>query len=163
MSLRIIGDTPTPDINVTPLIDVLLVLLIIFMIVTPLKPARFTAFIPEEPRNEPIPPTPDILTLVVEINTDGSLKLNNLEGMGSVHDTGKLSGRLAQLFEERLANHAYARELASRVDLPEWERIQRTVFIKASRTTRYGDVAKVIDGLKGAGANPIGLQIDDLN
>src|SRR5882757_6766001 len=95
------GQKVQPYINVTPLIDVLLVLLIIFMVVTPLKPSRFRAFIPEPPRNEPVPPKPNILTLVVEIKSDGSLKLNNLDGLGSVNDTGKLSAALVKTFEER--------------------------------------------------------------
>ncbi len=152
-----------PYINVTPLIDVLLVLLIIFMVVTPLKPSRFRAFIPEPPRNEAKPPNPNIDTLIVEIKTDGTLKLNSLEDMGSVNETGKLSAKLAKLFQERLENRDYAVELASRTDLPEADRVQKTVFIKAPRAIRYGEVAKVIDGIKGAGANPVGLQIDDLN
>jgi biopolymer transport protein ExbD len=152
-----------PHINVTPLIDVLLVLLIIFMVVTPLKPSRFEAKIPSPPRDEPVPTKADINTLVVEIKTDGSLKLNSLDDMGTVNDTGKLSMRLSKLFQERLENRDYAPELASRTDLPEAERVQKTVFIKAPRAIRYGEVAKVIDGIKGAGANPVGLQVDDLN
>ena len=163
MSLRTVSNRTEPNINVTPLIDVLLVLLIIFMIVTPLKPSRFIAFIPEPPRDEPEPPTLNILNLVVEIRADGSLKLNGLEEMGSVNDTGKLSAALVKLFEERHEHHTFAPELVSRLDLPEQERVLRTVFIKAPRAIRYGDVAKVIDGIKGAGASPIGLQIDDLN
>jgi biopolymer transport protein ExbD len=152
-----------PHINVTPLIDVLLVLLIIFMVVTPLKPSRFRAFVPEPPRNEAILSKPNSLTLVVEIKSDGSLKLNNLDGLGSVNDTGKLSAALVKTFEERRENHSYAEELVGRADLPEAERVQKTVFIKAPRAIRYGEVAKVIDGIKGAGASPVGLQIDDLN
>jgi len=163
MSMQTINDHAEPNINVTPLIDVLLVLLIIFMIVTPLKPSRFLAFIPEPPRNEPIPPQANIHTLVVEIAHDGRLKLNSKEDMGSVNDTGKLSAMLTKVFEDRRINHAYAPEMIARVDLPEQDRIQRTVFIKAPRALRYGDVAKVIDGIKVAGANPVGLQIDDLN
>ncbi len=50
-----------------------------------------------------------------------------------------------------------------RPDLPEDARIEKTVFIKAQRTLPYGEVVKVIDGIKGAGANPIGLQLDYLN
>ncbi|MBV9959993.1 MAG: biopolymer transporter ExbD [Acidobacteria bacterium] len=152
-----------PYINVTPLIDVLLVLLIIFMVVTPLKPSRFEALVPDERRDEPVPVKPNPLALIVEIRTDGSLKLNGLEDMGSINETGKLSAALVKAFEERRANHTYAAELATRTDLPEALRVQRTVFIKAPRAIRYGEVAKVIDGIKGAGAYPIGLQIDDLN
>jgi len=42
------------------------------------------------------------------------------------------------------------------------QRIEKTVFVKAPRTMKYGDVVKVIDAIKGAGANPVGLQVDDL-
>ncbi len=42
------------------------------------------------------------------------------------------------------------------------ERIEKTVFIRAPRSIYYGDVAQVIDAVKGAGANPVGLQIDNL-
>jgi biopolymer transport protein ExbD len=52
--------------------------------------------------------------------------------------------------------------MLTRLDLPEDVRIEKTVFIKGPRSLPYGEVAKVIDGLKGAGASPIGLQIDDL-
>src|SRR2546427_8466158 len=90
---------PTPFINVTPLIDVLLVLLIIFMVVTPLKPSRFAARLPAPPEDRRLPPNPQ--TLVVTIEPDHSLKLNSLGDMGTVEDTGKLSAKLAQLFQER--------------------------------------------------------------
>ena len=58
-----------PNINVTPLIDVLLVLLIIFMVITPLKPSRFEAKVPAEPKDEQTADVkPNPLTLVVAIN-----------------------------------------------------------------------------------------------
>jgi biopolymer transport protein ExbD len=50
----------------------------------------------------------------------------------------------------------------NRFDLSDDVRIEKTVFIKGPRSLAYGEVAKVIDGLKGAGASPIGLQLDDL-
>jgi biopolymer transport protein ExbD len=153
-----------PYINVTPLIDVLLVLLIIFMVVTPMKPSRFKALIPEPPRpTQGPPPESSILTLVVTIKQDGSLELNKTGDMGSVNDTGKLNAKLAELFRRRLESHTYSREMMDRIDLPEEKRIQRTVFIKAPRAIAYGEVAKVIDGIRGAGAEPIGLQIDELD
>ena len=153
-----------PYINVTPLIDVLLVLLIIFMVITPMKPSRFKALIPEPPR-PPQGPIQEgsILTLVVTIKQDGALELNKLSDMGSVNDTGKLSATLVELFQQRLAMHVYRADMFDRLDLPEEKRIQRTVFIKAPRTIAYGEVAKVIDGIKGAGAEPVGLQIDELD
>jgi biopolymer transport protein ExbD len=151
-----------PNINVTPLIDVLLVLLIIFMVVSPLKPARFLAKVPAEPDRE-LTLNPNDKTLVVTINLDRSLKLNSLTDMGSVNDTAKLSFTLVDLFEKRVQNHVYRDEARDRVDLPDSVRIERTVFIKAPRSLPYADVVRVLDGIKGAGANPVGLQIDDLN
>jgi biopolymer transport protein ExbD len=74
-----------------------------------------------------------------------------------------LSTKLIDLFKERKNNHVYRDELISRPDVPEEYRIERTVFIKAPRSISYGEVAKVIDGIKGAGAEPIGLQLDALN
>ncbi|HYE64360.1 MAG TPA: biopolymer transporter ExbD [Pyrinomonadaceae bacterium] len=148
------GDDAVPYINVTPLIDVLLVLLIIFMVVTPLKPSRFEAKIPSEPDpNQDLSLLkPNPLTLVVTISPDFRLKLNQ-EEMGSVNETGPISSRLAALFQQRKEQRAYR---------PGTEEVERTVFIKAPRSIRYGEVVKVIDAIKGAGANPVGLQIDDL-
>jgi biopolymer transport protein TolR len=150
-----------PYINVTPLIDVLLVLLIIFMVVTPLKPSRFKAQIPE-PHQGP-PPQGSVLTLVVAIKEDGTLELNSLGDMGTVNDTGKLSVKLARVFQERLEQHTYSPDMSYRSDLPEEARIQKTVFIKAPKSIPYGEVVKVIDGIKGSGAEPIGLQVDELD
>jgi biopolymer transport protein ExbD len=153
-----------PYINVTPLIDVLLVLLIIFMVVTPTKPSRFKALIPEPPQpTQGPPPEASILTLVVTIKQDGALELNKIGEMGSVNDTGKLSATLSELFQRRMESHAYRYDLKDRIDLPEEKRIARTVFIKAPRSIAYGEVAKVIDGIRGAGAEPVGLQIDELD
>jgi len=151
-----------PFINVTPLIDVLLVVLIIFMVASPLKPHSFAAKLPAEPDTAPLLP-PNILTLVVTIEPDRTLKLNSLTDMGTVDDTGKLSTRLAALFQERTKNHVYRDSMLTRPDLPEEYRIEKTVFIKAPRSISYGEVARVIDGIKGAGAEPVGLQLDGLN
>lgn len=151
-----------PNINVTPLIDVLLVMLIIFMVASPLRPGRFKALVPQPPEpTSPLEPNP--WTLVVTIEEDQSLKLNGMADMGSVSDMGKLSVRLSRLFQERAERRAYRYGMESRTDLPEDARIERTVFIKAPRSMQYGAVARVIDGVKGAGAEPIGLQLDDLN
>jgi biopolymer transport protein ExbD len=151
-----------PNINVTPLIDVLLVMLIIFMVAAPLKPHSFAAKLPSEPDDRILPPDPK--TLVVTIQPDRTLKLNRLNNdMGTVEDPANLSDFLRSLFKERRANHVYRADMLSRVDLPEDYRIEKTVFIKAPRSIPYGEVAKVIDSLKGAGAEPMGLQLDDLN
>ena len=153
---------PKPNINVTPLIDVLLVMLIIFMVLSPLRPARFLAKVPSQPASDSgITPNPN--TLVVTIKTDHTLMLNGLADMGSVSDTSKLSATLVDLFQQRLLNHVYRDELRDRVDLPESLRIERTVFIKAPRSIPYLEVMKVMDGIKGAGAGPLGLQIDTLD
>jgi biopolymer transport protein ExbD len=52
--------------------------------------------------------------------------------------------------------------METRSDVKEDDRIEKTVFVKAPRAAKYGDVVKVIDAIKGAGANPVGLQVDDL-
>ena len=151
-----------PSINVTPLIDVLLVMLIIFMIAAPLKPQRFLTKVPSEPeRDDRIQPNDK--TLVVTIKSDRTLMLNKMTDMGSVNDPSKVASTLFDLFDKRLQNHVYRDELRDRADLPDSVRIEKTVFIKAPRSLPYADVVRVLDGLKGAGASPIGLQIDDLN
>ena len=161
MGMAVGGGAAKPNINVTPFIDILLVLLIIFMVITPLKPTRFKALVPNEPppSNEPIKPNP--LTLVVSIDKDLKLKLNT-DDAGSVNDTAALSKKLSDTFQERRASHAYEPGKETRVDLPEEERIAKAVFVKAPRSLAYGDVVKVIDAIKGAGGSPIGLQIDSL-
>lgn len=143
-----------PSINVTPLIDVLLVLLIIFMVITPLKPSRFEAKVPAEPKDQPqanVKPNP--LTLVVSINKDTKAVTLNNEPFGDVTDTEKLSDKLKEIFKQREDN-GVLREGTNEVE--------KTLFIKSPKSVRYGDVVKVIDASKAAGASPIGLQIDDL-
>ena len=155
--------TAQPFINVTPLIDVLLVLLIIFMVVTPLKPSRFKADIPtqRDPNEDLSKLKPNPLTLVVTISPDLQIKLNQ-DGMGSVNDTAPLAQKLAQVFQQRNEQRAYKVGMEARADVKEDDRIEKTVFVKAPRATKYGDVVKVIDAIKGAGASPVGLQVDDL-
>ena len=148
------ADEAVPSINVTPLIDILLVLLIIFMAISPLKPARFEAKVPAEPKPEEndTPPRPNPLTLVVSVDNNLRITLNN-ESMGDVSDTSTLSGKLTQVFKER-ENGGVFREGTNEVE--------KTIFMKAPRSVKYGEVVKVIDAAKVAGAQPIGLQIDDL-
>ena len=150
-----------PNINVTPLIDVLLVLLIIFMVAVPFRPHRFTAKLPSQS-----PPDlrlrPNDNTLVVTIEPDRTLRLNALSDVGTVDDPSKLNQKLIALFDERTRNKVYRAEMLDRFDVPEALRIEKTVFIKAPRGIRYGDVMLVMDGVKGTGAEPIGLQLDDL-
>lgn len=152
-----------PYINVTPLIDVLLVLLIIFMVVTPLKPSRFKADIPtqRDPNEDLSRLKPNPLTLVVSIGSDLQLKLNQ-DSLGSVNDVTPLAQRLKAVFDQRKDQRAYRVGYETRTDVKEEDRIEKTVFVKAPRATKYGDVVKVIDAIKGAGASPVGLQVDDL-
>ncbi len=140
----------TPNINVTPLIDVLLVLLIIFMVISPLKPSAFKANVPSEPKPGG-EPNPD--TLVVSVNSDLSLEINRQKDFGTVAEPTNLIAKLSQTFKEREENGAFR---------PGTNEIETTVFIKAPRTLQYGEVAKVVDAVKQAGASPIGLQIDNL-
>ena len=144
----------SPNINVTPLIDVLLVLLIIFMCITPLKPSRFEAKVPAEPKDQQdVNVKPNPLTLVVAINKETKgITLNN-ENFGDVSDTEKLNTKLNEIFRER-ENNGVFREGTNEVE--------KTIFIKSPKSIRYGDVVRVIDAAKSAGASPIGLQIDDL-
>lgn len=144
----------TPYINVTPLIDVLLVLLVIFMVITPLKPSRFEAKVPAEPKDQPnVQVQVNPLTLVVAINKDTKDVTLNNELYGNVTDTQKLIDKLREVFKQR-ADAGVLNENTNQVE--------RTLFVKAPKSVRYGDVVQVIDAVKQAGASPIGLQIDDL-
>jgi biopolymer transport protein ExbD len=141
-----------PQINITPLIDILLVLLIIFMVISPLKPAKFEAKLPAESNEGKTHPH----ALIVSVDEKLQLRLNNGETLGSTEDTGKLNALLAQTFQERARNGVVKQNARGEAET------EKTVFIKAPRSVNYGTIAKVVDGVKGAGANPIGLQIDDL-
>ncbi|MEQ1923231.1 MAG: biopolymer transporter ExbD, partial [Pyrinomonadaceae bacterium] len=80
------------------------------------------------------------------------ITLNN-ENFGDVSDTEKLRSKLAEIFKER-ENNGVFREGTNEVE--------KTIFLKSPKSVRYGDVVKVIDAAKAAGASPIGLQVDDL-
>ena len=131
--------TAAPFINVTPLIDVLLVLLIIFMIISPARPNKFDARIPDKQKPEE-PDTEQTLALVVTINQGGGYALN----MQPAKTLDELQSQLSRALDRRPA------------DL-------KAVFLKAPRTLNYGEVAKVIDIMKLAGSAPIGLQIENLD
>jgi biopolymer transport protein TolR len=153
----------TPAINVTPLIDILLVLLIIFMVITPLKPARFKAWVPSPPENKDAKISPQ--TLVVAVAPDLSLKLimgKDVIAEGTVGEAGAVAARLASEWRERKLAGRWKTELAARSDLAPDDRVERTVFVRAPRTVHYGEVARVIDAVKGAGAQPVGLQTEQL-
>jgi biopolymer transport protein TolR len=128
-----------PHINVTPLIDILLVLLIIFMVISPMKPAKFEARIPEKlPTDDRKVNTID--SLVVSIDRDGGYLLNQRPAK-TIDD---LTGILRFMLDQRPS------EL-------------RTVFVKAPRFLNYGQVVRVIDAVKAAGSTRIGLQIEGLD
>ena len=128
-----------PFINVTPLIDVLLVLLIIFMIISPTRPSKFDARIPDKQKPDDSKIDTD-LALVVTINHGGGYALN----MQPAKTLDELQSQLHRALDGRP------------VDL-------KAVFLKAPRTLNYGEVAKVIDIMKLAGCAPIGLQIENLD
>ena len=128
-----------PDINVTPLIDVLLVLLIIFMVVAPLKPAQFETKVPQKnPNPQPQETNNDLLMVVLKNN-------NTIEFPAQQKvSPDELSAKLASALADR----------------PEAD---RTVIIAAPTKLPYNNIVNVIDVIKGAGATTIGLQIDSLD
>src|ERR1700750_3442523 len=136
----------TPSINVTPLIDILLVLLIIFMVITPLKPARFKAYVPTPPENPDEKLSPR--TLVVSVEGSGALKLirgATTVAEGSVAEPGEVASRLPREWRERIAEGKWKEGFDLRTDLAPDNRIERTVFVRAPGSLHYGEVARVID------------------
>ena len=159
------GGGAVPSINVTPLIDILLVLLIIFMVITPLKPARFKTLVPENSKEMNAAAKQSPQTLVVEIKKDLSavlLRGGNQIADASVNDPSKIASALATEFKTRKDEQRWKTGFENQVNLSPDDRIEKTVFIKAPETFKYGDVVKVIDAVKGAGANPVGLQTEAL-
>jgi len=124
------------------------------MVITPVKPSKFEAKVPAEPKDQQnIDVKPNPLTLVVAINRNTrQLTLNN-EPAGTVDEPDDLTNQLSAIFKERENN-----DVRSEVT----NQIEKTIFIKSPTSIKYGDVVRVIDAVKTAGAQPIGLQIDDL-
>jgi biopolymer transport protein TolR len=120
------------DMNVVPLIDILLVLLIIFMVIQPRNSMGLNALVPQ-----PTPPNqqqnPDILnkTVVVQLTNDGKIKINEEDSSWT-----KLEPRLEEVFKERA---------------------DKTAFIKGDDNVLFADVAKAIDIMRDAGIENVGF------
>ena len=127
---------PRCDINMTPMIDILLVLLIIFMVITPLTPHGLEALAPEPPDKKNQPPPDQDRTVVIVIDKDKSMHINNEDT-----DMDKLGPRLEQIFKTRA---------------------ERVVFVKGDPDLEYQVVARAIDVAKGAQIDKVGLMTPKL-
>jgi biopolymer transport protein ExbD len=123
------GEGLSSDINVTPLIDVLLVLLIIFMITQPLSRKAFDVQVPREQRDKSKQqPSSQI---VLELTADGAFKINN-----TPYALSQLEAAFHQIYDPRRA---------------------KLLFIKAAPNRKYGDVMQAMDIAHGAGVQVIGF------
>ena len=131
----------------------------------PQKPAPFKVLVPEKSEEMSAQAEQSPRTLIVAIDKTQKVTLTrgaNQIADGAVEDPSNIATRLATEFKERRDQQIWKEGMESRAELSPDERIEKTVFVKAPQNFKYGDVVKVIDAIKGAGANPVGLQTEAL-
>ncbi|HEX8130076.1 MAG TPA: biopolymer transporter ExbD [Pyrinomonadaceae bacterium] len=120
------------------------------------KPKPCKESVPDEPPPaDPALVKPNPLTLVVSIDPEDQVTLN-LEPAGTTEDTRPLVKRLKRILAERKQNRVY--EPGAEAEL----KIAKAVLICAPESTRYGALVRVIDAIRSAGGDPIGLQVEDI-